>query len=74
MSEEKTFSKTEYMEWLSMPITEEVFKQLTEIRDATKDHLMSGGTLADDPVKETARAVGIIEGLELFLNLDLGDE
>ncbi len=57
-------------EWLRLDATQHFFNEIRERIDDKIFALTSGETLkGEDVTKDTARAVGIIEGLSMFLLL-----
>lgn len=58
----------EWQMWLAMPTTQVVMDALAAERSIIVQRLAMGETLVDGrEVKETARAVGIVEGLTIML-------
>ena len=63
-------SKAEFADWKSQPVTQEVLKVVAEARQATEGHLLYGGTIGENTAEETARAVGVLQGLDMLLAVD----
>jgi len=59
-------TKVEFLDWKEHPVTAEMYKAFMEVRDSIKEDLATGSTLGNE--SETARRVGMIEGLDFFLN------
>ncbi len=67
-------SKGEYLDWLQSNTTQTILKMLSDLRREWESRLIDGYTLEnDDPIRETARAVGIIYGLNLILEMEVED-
>jgi len=70
-------TQDDFTMWLQSHATQKVFDRLREYRKAYVDGLCDGRTLghsADVTQAETARAVGVITGLDLVLNLKYAEE
>lgn len=63
-------SKSEYEEWRNHPVTLEVFNTIRASRQQAVDHIVFSGTLTDSTERDTARAVGIIQGIDMLLAMD----
>lgn len=61
--------KSEYRQWLDHPVTKKIVKELTLQRDLEKKDLISGSHLENHA--KLANSIGIIYGLEKFLNLNI---
>ena len=62
-------SKADFQTWLIQPATKQVFAALRELRQEWADKLANGGTLCGNgpTEQETARAVGVIQGIDFML-------
>lgn len=60
------------MSWKENPVTIEMAKALTEVRENIKEELAAGASLGS--ISDTSRYVGNIEGLDFFLNHHFEEE
>jgi len=68
-------TKEEFGEWKHQPVTEKVLKVLAGQREVFSDALLNGATLCGHrTAEETAKAVGIIYGVDLLLQMEVDDE
>jgi hypothetical protein len=71
-------TKEQFEVWRVHPITEEVFREVGNIRDGLKESLAEGRFLdVDSPHKtamRTAEIVGHISGLDELLNISFAEE
>ena len=65
-------TKVEFMEWRDHPVTKELIRMFTEVRDAYAERLVGGFTI-DEPTK-TSKDVGVIKGLDFFLKAQFEEE
>ncbi len=66
-------TKTEFLDWKSHPVTEEMVKMFADVREALVESLINGTDLSN-PV-ESGKKVGQIQGLDFLLLADYeGDE
>ena len=61
-------------QWKKDPVTEKVIARLSKIKAQMVARLSYGNTLGDNCAQRTATTVGIIKGLNLFLEADLVNE
>ena len=65
-------------QWKKHPVTIEVMDVIQRIRDMHVDALATGGTFDADSMEvtfgNTAKVVGMIEGIDVFLNLRIDEE
>ena len=67
---------SEYADWKTDPTTKGIFKTLKEAREKVKEMLARGATLMGNDgstAEETGKAVGIIKGIDMILDLKSGD-
>ena len=70
-------SKEEYKLWLDNPTTQKIRELMKESRSDYVRSLCDGATLFNESShtqKNTAHAIGVIAGLDLFLNLQIEDD
>ena len=65
-------TKDEIYDWISHPVTKQVKEIYTEVKNTLAKELIDGVTLGDEIA--TAKKVGMIKGLEFFLNLEFEGE
>lgn len=63
-------SEAEYKEWRNHPVTLEVFGKVEESRKQIVDHLVYAGTMTSHTARDTAKAVGMIQGIDMLLAMD----
>lgn len=63
-------SKAEFSDWKNQIVTQAVFKKINDAREATVEHMLFGGTVGDNTGEDTARAVGVLQGLDMLLGID----
>jgi DNA anti-recombination protein RmuC len=66
-------SKEDYMSWRNSYITKTVFKVIKEHRDSIKAGMCDLTSYLNEEPIHRGRRVGIIEGLDLLLNIDYED-
>lgn len=66
----------EHQVWKTDPVTQVVFQEMREIRKGLAFSLVNGATLKGGPgtAEETAKVVGILYGIDLFLELTFDEE
>jgi hypothetical protein len=67
-------SKDEFKLWLDNPTTQKIRELMIESRSDYVRALCEGATLFNDSSntqKNTAQAIGVIAGIDLFLNLQI---
>ena len=70
-------SKDEFKLWLDNPTTQKIRELMIESRSDYVRALCEGATLFNDSShtqKNTANAIGVITGIDLFLNLQIEDD
>jgi len=70
-------SKDEFKLWLDNPTTQKIRELMIESRSDYVRLLCDGATLfneSDYTQKNTAKVVGVIAGIDLFLNLQIEDD
>jgi len=74
MSFEKV-SATEYQDWLNHDVTKKVFSSLRDYRYNITEGLATGETLGHGlgSNEATARSVGIVQGIDLILKIEITD-
>lgn len=65
-------TKIEFVDWTDHPVTAEMMKLFTEVRDAIQDKLISGDNLGDEV--KTALDVGTVRGLNFFINAEFDED
>jgi len=74
---QEEFSKETFGLWKTLPITKAVIEGLREEKQNLMDMLSTGQTLrgkSGDTAEATARTVGMIEGIDLILNIEYQEE
>ena len=70
-------SQEEFDSWRSLPITEEVFREVKSRREEVKEELAQGlhfhSESADETLAETAKLIGYCLGLDDLLNIQFGE-
>ena len=68
--------KEEFVAWRASPITKKVAKILSQQKGALINSLVNGTTLMGDSstAEATAKQIGIIYGLDMFLEMEVEDE
>jgi hypothetical protein len=67
-------NKEEFKLWLEHPTTEKIRAALIESRNDYARALIDGSTIFNDPgatQKNTAQSVGVIQGIDMFLNFEV---
>jgi hypothetical protein len=59
----------QFKEWSDNPITQEIVKQIVELRNYLQRYLAEGKTAGKDPELSTDRVFGRIEGLTEVFNI-----
>jgi hypothetical protein len=70
-------TKSDYVDWLSHPVTKAVKRVLEDVKRDREIQLGRGYTLSDDATltaQKTAKMVGCLEGLALFLEMEIEDD
>jgi hypothetical protein len=69
-------SLEEFVAWKRLPITKKIYHHMSAVRGAFSESLNNGETLygGQKTVEETARVVGILRGIDLFLEAEYGDQ
>jgi hypothetical protein len=71
-------SKDELMEWMASPTTQKVVGLIKTKKEQAKEDLGRGLTVKSASMEqtaiETARLVGIIQGLEVLLDIEADDD
>ena len=66
-------SKEEFSLWKENKVTKVVTEMLQEVVERNKAFVFDGGTISDTG-KSTAEVVGFVQGVSLFLALDVVEE
>ncbi len=66
-------SKEEFALWKDNKVTKVITDMLEEVKAANIDYVVSGGTLKDGD-NATASYVGIIKGINIFLDIEVVEE
>jgi len=71
-------NKEDFDQWKSNPVTKEVMEIIRDWRTAYANSLAMGGTYNPDSMENTfgntAKTVGVIEGLDQILNIAIVEE
>ena len=67
-------TKGELQEWKEHPLTQEAFKVIREQREQWSSALETGGTLNGTTTEATAKAVGVLYGIDLLLKIHIEEE
>ncbi len=68
------FNKEDFVQWKRNPVTEHIFKLLNKHKTAQVHALSSSGVImSDNSEKLSARALGVIEALDLVLYVNYND-
>lgn len=65
-----------FEEWISAYATQEIMQMLASHRQRALESLGLGSTLADDAsitAQHTAKVVGLLEGIDLMLDMEYGE-
>ena len=73
MTEEEPLTAEEFQAWKDHRITCKVFSLLAQVRNEHAEGLALGGTLGRDSEQRTAKQVGIIEGIDKVLHMEVDD-
>lgn len=69
-------SAEDFAVWKRLPVTEKIYRHMSEIRDVFLESLINGKTLIGSygSIEETAKTVGFLRGIDLFLQAEYGDK
>lgn len=74
-SDYDNISKEEFAAWKKLPVTKKIYHNIKAVRDAFSESLNNGETLRGSmgTIEETAKVVGLLRGIDLFLQAEYGD-
>lgn len=71
-SNEVEITKNDFSMWIKHPITVKLYEALRELRQETKDNMTNEQVImANDCQLRQIRMLGIMEGLDVVLNMEL---